>query len=163
FSFHRGERLELRQKGRVLEVRSLRDRLIRTFAPLPGGRLALRSIRDARYHPTQLKDDGDVLTRNIASVKRELWIEHDKKGGVTRVEVWASEPGSDRPPTLETWFDYSYHPEGELASHTDALGHAERWEYDGLHRMVKVTLRNGVSFYYEYHPEEGHCVHTWGD
>jgi len=162
-SFHRGRRLELRRAGRSFELRSLDDRLIKIFSALPSGRLALRSIRDARQYMIHLEYDGDTLARIADSVNRELRLTNDEKGRVTRVEVWASEPGSDHAPTLQTWFDYGYQPEGELASHTDALGHAEKWEYDGLHRMIKATLRNGVSFYYEYDAEEGHCVHTWGD
>jgi RHS repeat-associated protein len=162
-SFHRGHRLELRRTGDIIEIRSLADRLVRTFSPLPGGRIALRSIRDAYGHRILLEYEGDFLVKVVDSVKRELRLTNDGTGRVTRVEVWASTPGSEVPATLQTWFDYAYHREGELASHTDALGHAERWEYDGLHRMVKVTLRNGVSFYYEYHPELGHCVRTWGD
>ncbi|WP_437621378.1 DUF6531 domain-containing protein [Sorangium sp. So ce1151] len=162
-SFHRGERIELQKRGRSFEIRSLRDRRIRTFSALPNGRHALRSIRDSRFHEIQLVYEGNLLVRIVDSVKREIRIANDKKGRVTRVEVWAREPGSGRVPTLQTWFDYGYHQEGELASHTNALGYAERWEYDGLRRMVKVTLRNGVSFHYKYHDELGYCVHTWGD
>jgi RHS repeat-associated protein len=163
FSFHRGQRLELRKRVNGYEVRSLDDRLIRTFQELPGGRLALRSVRDSHDHRIQLEYELDTLVNIVDSVGRELRVKNDKNGHVTRVEVWASVPGSNRPPSLQTWFDYAYHVEGELASHTNALGYAERWKYDGFHRMTKVTLRNGVSFYYEYHPELGHCVHTWGD
>jgi RHS repeat-associated protein len=162
-SVHRGRRLELRQSGRSLEIRSLADRLIRSFSPLPGGRLALRSIRDPRLHAIELVYEGDTLVRIVDSVRRELRLTNDEKGRVTRVEVWASEPGSGAPPSLQSWFSYGYHPEGELATHTDALGHAEGWGYDGQHRMTRATLRNGVSFYYEYHPELGYCVRTWGD
>ena len=162
-SFHRGKGLELSQKRASFEVYSARTRQTRVFSALPNGRLALRSIRDARQHAIVLEYVGSVLTRIVDTVKRELRLTNDARGRVTRVEVWASEAGSDGAPSLQTWFDYGYHPEGELSSHTNALGHPETWEYDGLHRMVKTTLRNGVSFYYEYHPEEGHCVHTWGD
>ena len=163
FSFHRGRRLELRKLGRTFEIRGLADRLTRTFSPLPSGRHALVSIKDSRLHQIQLEYAGDTLVRILDSVKREIRVLSDPKGRVARIEVWASAPGSEQAPTLQTWFDYGYHAEGELASHTNALGHAEGWEYDGLHRMNKATLRNGVSFYYEYHPELGHCVRTWGD
>lgn len=162
-SFHRGERLELTQHGRTFEVRSLEDRWIRSFSPLPGGRIALRSIRDARDHRIELEYEGDVLVRITDSVKREIRVASDEKGRVTRVEVWAAPPGTTDAPSLQTWFEYGYHPEGELAHHVNALGHAEGWEYDGLHRMLRATLRNGTSFHYEYDPDLGHCVRTWGD
>lgn len=163
FSFHRGKRLELRRTGKTFEVRGLADRLTRVFSPLPGGRCALIAIRDSRLHQIQLEYAGDTLVRIVDSVKREIRVKSDAKGRVVRIEVWASAPGSEEAPSLQTWFDYGYHAEGELGSHTNALGHAEGWEYDGLHRMNKATLRNGVSFYYEYHPEIGYCVRTWGD
>ncbi|WP_437814863.1 DUF6531 domain-containing protein [Sorangium sp. So ce1078] len=162
-SFHRGKGLELTQRGSELHVWSARDRLRRAFAALPDGRVALRSITDPRGHAIRLDYEGNVLVRVVDSVGRQLRLTSDAKGRVTRVEAWASAPHSGRAPALQTWFEYAYHAEGELASHTNALGHAERWEYDGLHRMIKATLRNGVSFYYEYDPEQGHCVHTWGD
>lgn len=163
FSFHRGKRLELRKVGRSFEIRGLADRLTRAFSPLPGGRCALVSIKDSRLHQIQIEYAGDTLVRILDSVKREIRVLSDPKGRVTRIEVWASAPGSEEAPALQTWFDYDYHVEGELASHTNALGHAEGWGYDGLHRMNRATLRNEVSFYYEYHPEIGYCVRTWGD
>lgn len=167
-SFHRGRQLELRTDGHAVQVRSLRDRRTRTFSRLPGGRMALRSIRDARGHAIELRYDGDRLAQIDDSVGRELRIASDASGRVTRVEVWARPPGpegapADTPLTLQTWFDYGYHPEGELAHHTNALGHAEGWDYDGLHRMVRAGTLGGLSFHYEYDPEEGYCVHTWGD
>lgn len=163
FSFHRGERLELRAVGAGYEILSLRDRRVRVFKELPGGRLALREIRDAYGHRIALDYEGSVLVRLVDTVGREVRLQNDERGRVKRVEVWAAEPGKGGPKTLAAWFDYTYHPEGELASHTDALGHAAGWAYDGLHRMVRATLSNGLSFYYEYHPELGYCVRTWGD
>src|SRR5512146_2840765 len=77
-------------------------------------------------------------------------------GRVARLEVWVGD-------SLEQWVDYSYAKMGELANVTDALGHTQRYEYDEDHRMVKVTLKNGVSFYYEYDAETGWCKKTWGD
>src|SRR5512146_1312565 len=77
-------------------------------------------------------------------------------GRVVRLEVWVGDK-------LEQWVDYSYAKMGELASATDALGHAQRYEYDEDHRMVKKTLKNGVSFYYAYDDETGWCKRSWGD
>jgi RHS repeat-associated protein len=162
-SFHRGRRLELRKAGAGYELRSLEDRLVRHFTPSPSGRFPLRSIEDAYHHQIQLDYDGERLVRIRDCVGREIRIVNDGKGRVGRVEVWAAEPGSEKASSLQTWFDYSYHPEGELASHFNALGHAKRWEYDGLHRLVKTTARNGISFYYQYDETLGRCERTWGD
>lgn len=162
-SVHRGLRLELRVRGRGFEIKSLSDGLTRAFLSLPNGRFALHSIRDSRSHQIRLEYENNGLTRITDSVGRQLRLTYDKKSRVVRVEIWAREPGNDQPLCLQTWFDYTYHPEGELASHLDVLGHSERWEYDGFHRMTKATIRNGVSFHYAYEESSGHCMHTWGD
>ncbi|MFO0554599.1 MAG: DUF6531 domain-containing protein [Polyangiaceae bacterium] len=162
-SFHRGKRLELRVVGAAVEITDLKTRFTRVFSGRADGRMVLRAIRDSRGHAISLTYDNDALVTVEDSVGRELRITNDEQGRVRRVEVWAKTPGTDEAPSCRTWFEYGYHPEGELASHTNALAHAEGWEYDGLHRMVRATLRNGVSFYYQYHPELGYCSRTWGD
>ncbi|WP_437603082.1 DUF6531 domain-containing protein [Sorangium sp. So ce590] len=162
-SFHRGRRLELRAAGKRYLIRSLDDRLVREFSALPDGRFALASITDPYGHRIELEYSGSVLVRISDSCGREVRVMSDERGRVVRVEVWARAPGSEEAPALQTWFDYDYHVEGTLASHTNALSHIKRWEYDGLHRMVKTTARNGISFQYEYDEETGRCVRTWGD
>jgi YD repeat-containing protein len=163
-SFHRGRRLELRAVGKRYQIRSASDRLVREFSALPDGRFALVSITDPYLHRIELEHRGSSLVRISDGCGRDVRVLSDEKGRVVRVEVWARAPGTeDEAPTLQTWFDYDYHVEGTLASHTNALSHVERWEYDGLHRMVKTTARNGLSFHYEHDEETGRCVRTWGD
>ncbi|WP_437553198.1 DUF6531 domain-containing protein [Sorangium sp. So ce367] len=162
-SFHRGRRLELRAVGKRYQVRSLKDRLVREFSALPNGRFALAAITDPYQHRIELEYRGSSLVRIAGSCGRDVRVMSNEKGRVVRVEVWARAPGSDGAPALQTWFDYDYHVEGTLASHTNALSHVKRWDYDGLHRMVKTTARNGISFRYEYDEETGRCVRTWGD
>ncbi|WP_437971129.1 DUF6531 domain-containing protein [Sorangium sp. So ce260] len=162
-SFHRGRRLELRAVGKRYLIRSLDDRLVREFSALPDGRFALASIADPYGHRIELEYRGSVLARLSDSCGRDVRVMSDERGRVVRVEVWARAPGSEGAPALQTWFDYDYHAEGTLAAHTNALSHTKRWEYDGLHRMVKTTARNGVSFHYEYDEEIGRCARTWGD
>jgi RHS repeat-associated protein len=165
-TFHRGERLTLTaERGGGFLVYEHDTRLTRCFAPLaPKGRPVLRAIRDGYGHAIGLDHEDGALARVTDTAGREIRVESDAKGRVVRVEVWASAPGegSASPPALELWVDYAYAPEGELASATDALGHADRFEYDGLHRMVRTTLKNGVSFSYTYDEDTGACVKTTG-
>ncbi len=165
-SFHRGARLTLtpERDGGFL-VYEHDSRLTRSFAPLaPKGRAVLRAIRDGYGHAIRFDYEDDALVRVTDTAGRQILVTNDAKRRVVRLEVWASPPAKNGTPpaALEVWVDYAYHPEGELASATDALGHADRFEYDGLHRMVQTTLKNGVAFTYEYDEDTGACVKTTG-
>ena len=165
-SFHRGERLTLTpERDGAFIVYDHATRLTQSFAPLvPKGRAVLRAIRDAYGHTVKLDYEGGALARVTDTAGRVIVLANDKKGRVTRIEVWAAPPvESGAPPAaLELWVDYTYTPEGELASAADARGHADRFAYDGLHRMVQTTLKNGVSFSYAYDEDTGACIRTTG-
>jgi RHS repeat-associated protein len=168
-AFNRAERLTLtadRHGGYTIQDHA--TRLVSTFAPLGlKGRAMLRALSDPYGHSISLEYEAGNLARVLDTSGREVRVQNDTKGRVTRLEVWApfpSEAGDARARrALELWVDYAYSPDGELASATNALGHADRFEYDGFHRMVKTTLKNGTSFYYLYDDETGWCVKTWGD
>lgn len=166
-SFHRGRQLELRSVGNVYEVRSIVANVTRTFSTREDGRIALSSLRDGWGNRIELFYAGSALVRVVDSAGRELRITNDDRGRVRRVEVWASDPAATRadegPPQLRTWFEYGYHPEGELASHTNALGHTKSWAYDGLHRLTGLVGRNGTPFRFEYEGETGRCVRSRGE
>ena len=164
--FHRAERLTLtaHDGGRV-DVYNHKTRLTRRFepaAPAAGApadgppRALLRSIDDAFGNTISLSYSGERLVRVIDTAGREIRVKTTAGGRIVRLEVWA---GDD----LQQWVDYAYAKMGELASATDALGASERYEYDEDHRMVKTTLKNGVSFFYWYDPQTGRCTKTWGD
>ena len=157
-AFHRMDRLTLRAlEGGAFEVFSHKTRLTRHFSPdEPGGRAFLRSIRDVYGNSIELEYSGERLRRVIDTAGREVRVKATHGGRIARLEVWV---GDD----LEQWVDYTYAKMGELASATDALGQTERYEYDEDHRMVKITLKNGVSFHYAYDPATGRCKKTWGD
>lgn len=166
-TFHRGERLTLTpEREGAFRVYEHASRLTRHFAPLASkGRAVLRAIRDEYGHAIRFDYEDETLARVTDTAGRSIVLRNDDQGRVARVEVWASPPvESGSPPARnELWVDYTYTPEGELASATDALGHADRFAYDGLHRMVRTTLKNGVSFHYAYDEDTGACVKTWGD
>ena len=157
-TFHRRERLELTvDKQGGYQVRSLATRLTRRFAALtPGGRAALRRIEDAWGNAIQLEYEGGRLARILDTAGRQVILRSGARGLVARVEIWA---GGE----LQQWIDLAYHPEGELARVTDALGFAQSYTYDGHHRLLETTFKNGARFWHRYDPETGWCVKTWGE
>ncbi|WP_437611793.1 DUF6531 domain-containing protein [Sorangium sp. So ce834] len=157
-AFHRPDRLTLTAlEDGGFTVYSHETRLTRRFAPAESGEKALlRSISDAHGNTIALEYTGSRLQRIVDTAGREIRVKLTHGARIARLEVWAGG-------RLEQWVDYAYSKMGELASATDAIGHAERYEYDEDHRMVKTTLKNGVSFYYAYDEETGRCTRTWGD
>jgi RHS repeat-associated protein len=157
-TFHRRERLELTaDKQGGFHVYSLGTRLTRRFAALTsGGRAGLRRIEDAWGNAIQLDYEGERLARIVDTAGRQVVLRGGERGRVQRVEIWAAGE-------LHQWIDLAYHPEGELASVTDALGFAQRYAYDGHHRLVETTLKNGTRFWHRYDAETGWCVKTWGE
>lgn len=156
--FHRPDRLTLTAlDSGSFTIYDHASRLTRHFSPAsPGGKALLSSIRDAHGNAITLDYVGERLCRVVDTAGRELRVKSTSGGRIVRVEVWADE-------RLEQWVDYTYAKMGELASAADALGHAERYEYDDDHRMTKKTLKNGVSFYYAYDEKTGWCNRSWGD
>jgi RHS repeat-associated protein len=154
----RGKQLAItRFNDERYEVQDLKSRVTRVFSPLDrsAGLSMLRAIKDPWGNQVDFVYDGGRLT-TVKAFGRDLRITHDSKGNILRVAAWAE--GAEQQAIV-----YAYSQHGELARATDALGHAEHFAYDALHRMVKTTLKNGVSFYYAYDDETGRCVHTWGD
>lgn len=156
--FHRADRLTLTAlEGGDFTVYGHESRLTRHFRPATSdGRALLRSIRDAHGNTISFEYDGERLRRVVDTAGREIRVKTTSGGRIVRLEVWADE-------RLEQWVDYTYAKMGELASAADALGHAELYEYDEDHRMVKKTLKNGVSFHYAYDEQTGWCKRSWGD
>lgn len=144
----------------------------------PSTRARLATIADVLSRKISLAYDAEGrLTQVLDTAGRELRLSNDREGRLVRVEVWAAPPvdlrvadpraqvderGRPLASRLRRTIDYAYHETGELASVTDALGHRERFTYDGHHRMTSVSLKNGVTFRYRY-DEAGRCVKTWGD
>ncbi|MFO0590462.1 MAG: DUF6531 domain-containing protein [Polyangiaceae bacterium] len=167
--FHRGEQLVLSEERRgEVWIASLTDRRTRVFAKVRNhDRLYLVAIRDAWGNAIRLEYAAGRLSRIFDTAGREVRVLSNPRGRVQRLEVRGAPESGAAPEAAGAsapllWIDYAYHPEGELARVENALGHADRFEYDGFHRMVKTTLKNGVSFRYEY-DEKGRCKRTRGD
>jgi RHS repeat-associated protein len=153
----RGERLSVtRVEDDGFQIEDLDGGLTRIFAPFErGGPAVLREIRDAWGNQVDLVYAERRLT-TVRAFGRELRLTYDAHGNIVRAAVWAESAEQQA-------VAYAYSKHGELVRATNALGHADHFEYDALHRMVKATLKNGVAFHYEYDDETELCVHTWGD
>lgn len=170
--FDRAERLSLGVEQGGYFVYEHARRFIRRYRVLErGARAHLVSIEDSYGNAIALEYQGPRLVAIVDSAGREVRVTNDDLGRVTRLEVWAADPVAppafgptkEAPPTLRRWVDYAYHPEGELASVTNALGFTARCEYDGLHRLVRAVLENGTSFRYAYDGDTSRCVLSVGD
>ncbi len=153
----RGEHLSVtRTHDERYELLDLEARTTKVFQSLDrGGKSMLREIKDTWGNAVELVYVSGRLS-TVRAFTRELRLTYDAKGHVVRAEAWADGAAQQA-------MAYAYTKYGELARATDALGHAQHFAYDALHRLVKSTLENGVSFYYTYDDETGRCVHTWGD
>jgi YD repeat-containing protein len=128
-TFHRSERLTLRSDRQgSYTVESAVTGQTRAFEPVePGGRAVLRRIQDAHGNRVELFHDAGRLVRILDTGGRTLALRHDEKGRIVRAELWSA--GAS--PELLQWVDYAYHPEGELARATVALGASVALVNDG--------------------------------
>jgi RHS repeat-associated protein len=160
-AFHRGKRLVVTRDARGgATVFSLDTRLTRTYQPLGGGRAWLREIADVSGQKIVLEYESERLVRILDVARRIIALTHDRAGHITRLDVFPP-GGQGRPPVHSTV--YTYGPDGELLSATDALGQAEAYAYDEKRRLTKKTLPNDLSVHYLYDPVTGRCVRSWAD
>ncbi|MCF6402657.1 DUF6531 domain-containing protein [Chitinophaga filiformis] len=94
------------------------------------------------------------LLRIIDTAGRQLHIENDKSGRITRVT--AHHRGQER-----LMVSYEYNEAGDLSAIIDANNKAIQMIYED-HLMVQRTDRNGQSFYWEY-DRQRRCIHAWGE
>ncbi|MCY1011731.1 DUF6531 domain-containing protein [Nannocystis pusilla] len=136
------------------------------FAPVPGdtsgelGHARLVAVRTLAGHAIACDhDDRARLHRVRDSAGREYRLTYDRQSRLHRIFI----PHPDRE-GLVRHLEYRYSSEGDLIEVVDALGQTTRYAYH-RHRLVRHTLRTGLSFHFEYDgPEPGAaCVHTWGD
>lgn len=171
--FDRVERLSLSVEPGGYAVYEHAHRFVRRYRVLErGARAQLVSIEDPHGNRIALAYDGPRLVSIVDAAGREVRVTNDDRGRITRLEVWAADPIAPQvfgaapslaAPSLRRWVDYAYHPEGELASVTNAAGFTARCEYDGLHRLVRAVLENGTSFRYKYDGDSTRCVESAGD
>lgn len=156
--FFRGGQIEvIRRKDRI-EVYSLKTRLTEVFSRLEEGEEVywITEIQSAHGHRVQFAYQGTQLQAVYDTCGRTLGFTWDEHRRIVRAGIYVGEQE-------QRAIYYHYNETGELAAAQNSLGFSDQFEYDGQHRMVRTTLKNGVSFYYEYHAESGKCIRTWGD
>ncbi|PCC70456.1 RHS repeat-associated core domain-containing protein [Nannocystis exedens] len=136
------------------------------FAPVPGdtsperGNARLVAVRARAGHTIACDYDARARLHRVRdSAGREYRLTYDRRSRLHR--VFAPHPDREG---LVRHVEYRYSPEGDLTEVVDALGQTTRYAYH-RHRLVRHTLRTGLSFHFEYDgPEPGAaCVRTWGD
>jgi RHS repeat-associated protein len=158
----RGERITLFRDGEGYGLRGPEGRLYRFLPPRePGAEQPLASVADGTGHAITFTYDGDSrLTVIEDSAGRRLRVHSDAAGRI----IALSAPHPDRPTEIATVVSYRYDAGGHLVEAEDALGGVVRYVYsDGL--LVRETLRNGLSFYFDYDSSgpSARCIRTWGD
>ena len=139
------------------------DGLERVFAPVAGGGAEvarLVEIREPAGSSIRLEYDGrGRLEWAQDSGGRRVRFVHDEGGRL--VEILLPHPDHEG---LIGHVRYEYDEAGDLVRVVDALGHAGGFAYEN-HKMVRETLRGGLSFWFEYDGwgPEARCVRTWGD
>ena len=106
----------------------------------------LEKIVDRNGHQIQLsyKANG-ALTQLIDSAERTLTFETDNEGRITTIYAPHPKQENERFAIAQ----YSYSEEGDLLTHTDALGQPMHFAYQN-HLMVKEIWRNGTVWTFTY-------------
>ena len=152
-TFHRLEKLYLcvDESGRyyVKDTSGLCYYFTETAYPMKGSerkQQLLEKIVDRNGHQIQLsyKANG-ALTQLIDSAERTLTFETDNEGRITK--VYAPHPKQAKEQFVIAQYNYS--EEGDLLTHTDALGQPMHFAYQN-HLMVKEIWRNGTVWTFKY-------------
>ena len=121
----------------------------------------LQSISNRNGYSIRLSYNREgILEKIIDSAGRDLIFENDGKGHITAIYI----PDPSNTGKQIKISSYEYDEERHLTAHIDALGHAMRFEYDGL-LMTKETWRNGLSWHVRYEGKgiDARCVEISGD
>ncbi|MBO1883015.1 RHS repeat protein [Capnocytophaga sp. Marseille-Q4570] len=166
-TFHRLEKLYLcvDESGRyyVKDTSGLCYYFTETAYPMKGSerkQQLLEKIVDRNGHQIQLsyKANG-ALTQLIDSAERTLTFETDNEGRITTIYAPHPKQENERFAIAQ----YSYSEEGDLLTHTDALGQPMHFAYQN-HLMVKEIWRNGTvwTFTYDGKGTGAKCVEVRG-
>ncbi len=161
--FDRRHRLTVRGLGEGRWSVRGADGLVRLFAPVTGDAevvARLVEIREPAGAAIRLEyDEGGRLAWVQDSGGRRVRLVHDEGGRL--VQILLPHPDHEG---LTGHAEFVYDAAGDLVRAIDALGHAAEFAYDE-HRLVRETLRGGLSFRFEYEGSgaQARCVRTWGD
>ncbi|MBN1606823.1 MAG: hypothetical protein JW940_09320 [Polyangiaceae bacterium] len=148
------------QDGHRFELTTDRDEtLVYTLRPgsPPTGRLdhyTAPGVDVYLYYDQQ--DRLSALTEPSARGTVDTHFFYDAAGHITEVHRGLR----GQAPVVISRYVYQ---DGCLVEWHDALGGVKRFRYDGQHRMVQGTDRRGYSFHWEYDPQNGRCIRSYGD
>jgi len=121
----------------------------------------LSSIRDRNRFVVRFAYGTRGSLRAIMDSSGRIWdLEHDGSGHVVRI-VGPHPSDAER---RTVYMHYTYDERGNLVEARDALGHRERFRYEG-HLLVQETKKSGLRFYFHYDGKDAfaRCTRTWGD
>jgi RHS repeat-associated protein len=132
------------------------DRLV-FRATSPAGPWHLTSIENGTGHALDLFRDpaNRLVTIRQRLEERTLELEYSSAGRVSKVSF----QGADG--TARVLARYDYDKQERLVAVYDALGHADRYEYNAESRMSRELPKDGGVFYFKY-DDRGRCVKTSG-
>jgi len=118
---------------------------------------SLASIEDVTGQGLDMLRDSTGRLTGIQQrlEKRTLVIEYTANNQVKSVSFLM--PDNQR----QVLARYEYHNHGRLATAYDALGYADRYEYDDNSCMTREVAKDGGIFYFKY-DEIGRCIKTSG-
>ena len=159
-SFSYENRMLLRRKDNSYELLDPETGYLYILTPSKKGYLTykLSMIKDTLGHKIEFfYNENGYLCRVLDSAGRELDVITNADGRILKVEL-------KEETTKHVLVEYSYNPEQDLVTVTDALGADTCLTYRN-HLMIKKVDRNKNAFYWEYdHYEDGaKAVRTWGD
>lgn len=168
-SFDRQERMTLTRDVNGYALNTSDGRQYR-FLPLIGEvqdhLLASLSIRSSGATIHFHYDDSARLIQIIDSGNRIIHLTYTDDNKIHKIFLPSQESNLTRSHVDHEWFcavEYHYR-DGSLVAVADALQQSLYYQYDqGL--LVKETLRDGLSFYFEYDTQDhnARCIKTWGD
>ncbi|MBI2807784.1 MAG: RHS domain-containing protein [Planctomycetes bacterium] len=143
----------------LLHVRTKEGLSYQFTYPEPGVKEAfVESITDRCNNKLRFVRNGRDLLAIEESTGRRIDVTC-RNGRIA--EMFLHAPGEPQPRLL---VQYEYNADGDLVTVFDALKAPIRFAYRD-HRVVKLTDRNGLSFYWEYdnYTARGRCIHPYGD
>jgi YD repeat-containing protein len=161
FSPRDGFKLSADKRGERFELKTDRDETLE-FERIPGS--TPPSARITRYKTDELDvylfyDNANRL-RALSEFSRALTLDtqlvYGAHGCIEQVQR------GPRGQQSQTIVRYAYY-DGCLVEWHDALGAVTRFRYDAARRMVQATDRRGYSFHWNYDPNSGRCIKSYGD
>jgi RHS repeat-associated protein len=130
--------------------------ITRIFEVRRGRSWLLSRAHDVNHNLIQLTYEGGILRELTDSAGRQILVKRRPDGHITSFEV-QSPVDHARSASFRT---YEYDERRDLVAAVDAEGHAQRFEYDGDHQLVRRREPGGLTAEFVY-DRAGRCVESW--